>query len=82
VSQNDKPYGVDEEVLRELSITAELCGRETFSVGAANAILEELQDFQKADILTSLKACRRLVKYRLTLADIVEHIPRGLNYVD
>lgn len=66
-----------DEVVKALAVTAEICGATEFSDAAKYAIVQELAAYAPDAVLTALAKCRREVKGRLSLAEIVSRIDDG-----
>lgn len=64
------------ELIQALAATAELCGT-TLSEPAAKLLLADLAEFDQRAVLAALSKCRRELKGRLTLAEIVSRIDDG-----
>lgn len=64
------------ELIQALAATAELCGT-SLSEPAAKLLIADLADFDQRSVLTALSKCRRELKGRLTLAEIVSRIDDG-----
>lgn len=64
------------ELIKAIAVTAELMGTE-WSEEAARAVAEELSQYRIEDVKVALTECRKSLKGRLTLADILERIPSG-----
>jgi len=64
------------ELLKAIAATAELTGT-TLSVEAVNMMLDDLQGYGEQNVLKALSRCRKEVKGRLTLADIISRIDDG-----
>lgn len=62
------------DILKQLLITCEILGRE-LSDAAAEVMVEELAQYPEHEVLVALDACRKSLKGRLTLADVLERIP-------
>lgn len=56
--------------------TAELCGTKLSEIGA-DMLLTDLEQYPEPDVLRALSRCRRELKGRLTLAEIVGRIDDG-----
>lgn len=67
---------MSESVLRAIAVTAELTGTE-LSRPAAQVMAQDLARYPEAQILGALSRCRREVKGRLTLADVISRIDDG-----
>jgi hypothetical protein len=66
----------DIELIQALAATAELCGT-NLSEAAAKLMLSDLVDYDELAVLNALSKCRRELKGRLTLAEIVSRIDDG-----
>ena len=64
------------DLIKAIAVTAELMGTE-WSEDAARAVAEELRQYPLADVKTALTECRKSLKGRLTLAEILDRIPSG-----
>lgn len=63
-------------LVAELRATAELCGT-TLSETAAELLYEELRRYPEAQIRGALSRCRREIKGRLTVAEILSRLDDG-----
>lgn len=66
----------DIELIQALAATAELCGT-NLSEAAAKLLLTDLAEYDPRAVLVALSKCRRELKGRLTLAEIVSRIDDG-----
>lgn len=64
------------ELIQALAATAELCGT-NLSEAAAKLLLSDLAEYDEKAVLVALSKCRRELKGRLTLAEIVSRIDDG-----
>jgi hypothetical protein len=64
------------ELIQALAATAELCGT-NLSEPAAKMLLSDLSDYDERAVLVALSKCRRELKGRLTLAEIISRIDDG-----
>jgi hypothetical protein len=64
------------ELIQAVAATAELCGT-TMSQPAAELLLADLSAFDERAVLVALSKCRREVKGRLTVAEILARIDDG-----
>ncbi len=64
------------DLIKAIAVTAELMGTE-WSEEAARAVAEELSQYRLEDVKIALTECRKSLKGRLTLADILDRIPSG-----
>lgn len=64
------------DLLKAIAVTAELTGTE-WSKDAARAVAEELSQYPLAQVKIALTECRKSLKGRLTLAEIINRIPSG-----
>lgn len=64
------------DVLQAIAVTAELCGT-NLSEPAARLLLQDLSKFDERAVLTALSKCRRELKGRLTLAEVITRIDDG-----
>jgi hypothetical protein len=67
---------LDRQTVLALMATAEVCGA-TFSEVAAELIVLDLERYADELLMMALARCRRELKHRLTLADIIERIDDG-----
>lgn len=65
-----------ERLLQAIMVTTELTGTE-LSQAAANVFAEDLSRYPEHQVLRALTRCRREVKGRLTLADVIRRIDDG-----
>lgn len=69
--------GVSREVVKALIATVELCGAAALS-DVAQALMEaDLEQYPETSVLMALARCRKELRGRLTLADIIERIDDG-----
>lgn len=66
----------DIKLIQALAATAELCGTK-LSEAAAELMLSDLSDYDEQAVMVALSKCRRELKGRLTLAEIVSRIDDG-----
>lgn len=66
----------DIELIQALAATAELCGT-NLSEAAAKLLLSDLAEYDPRAVVAALSKCRRELKGRLTLAEIVSRIDDG-----
>ncbi|KDR39183.1 hypothetical protein BG61_34330 [Caballeronia glathei] len=64
------------DLIQALAATAELCGT-NLSEAAAKMLLTDLADYDERAVLVALSKCRRELKGRLTLAEIISRIDDG-----
>lgn len=64
------------EVIKALAVTAELCGTE-LTKGAATAFAADLSQYPPDQVIAALGRCRRELKGRLTLAEVISRIDDG-----
>lgn len=64
------------DLIQALAATAELCGT-NLSEAAAKMLLTDLTDYDERAVLVALSKCRRELKGRLTLAEIIARIDDG-----
>lgn len=64
------------DVLKAIAVTSELCGT-NLSEAAARVLLDDLAKFDEQAVVLALSKCRRELKGRLTLAEIVSRIDDG-----
>lgn len=67
---------IDNELAEQIGITAELTGT-NISDGALRVLALELAQYDRAQVLGALKACRRELKGRMTIAAILERLDDG-----
>jgi hypothetical protein len=67
-----------ERMTKALVLTLECCGT-TLSRPALDCFLDELEGYPEQDVLESLADCRRSVRGRLALADVIERCDARLN---
>lgn len=65
-----------EALLEAIAVTAELTGT-TFSQGAARVFAEDLMRYPSQAVMTALHRCRREVRGRLVLADVILRMEDG-----
>lgn len=61
---------------QDIAVTAELCGT-TMSEAAAEVMATELAQYPREQITGALRACRRELKGRLTMAAVIERLDDG-----
>lgn len=64
---------IDSEILKAVAVTAELTGTEITEM-AAKVFAMDLAEYPKASVMTALTRCRRELKGRLTLADVLNRV--------
>lgn len=64
------------ELVDAIAITAELTGAE-MSDGAARVMFQDLSEYPLPQVLVALKRCRRELKSRLTIADVISRLDDG-----
>lgn len=64
------------DLIQALAATAELCGT-NLSEAAAKLLLSDLSEYDERAVVAALSKCRRELKGRLTLAEIVSRIDDG-----
>lgn len=64
---------IDSEILKAVAVTAELTGTEITEM-AAKVFAMDLAEYPKAAVMTALTRCRRELRSRLTLADVLLRI--------
>ena len=69
------------ELKRALAVTAELTGT-ALSAAAVDVMVDDLQTYDTAAVLSALNRCRRELTGRLSLAAILERIDTGLPSAD
>lgn len=65
-----------EQLLQAIAVTAELTGTQ-LSQGAARVLAEDLSRYPEQQVLAALTRCRREIRTRLTVADVVARIDDG-----
>ena len=63
------------KIIEAIAVAAEMTGTE-LSKGALRGMELELEAYPEADVLAALGRCRRELKHRLTLADIIERMEK------
>ena len=69
------------ELKRALAVTAELTGT-ALSAAAEDVMVDDLQTYDTAAVLSALNRCRRELTGRLTLAAILQRLDNGLPSAD
>jgi hypothetical protein len=64
------------DLIQAIAATAELCGT-NLSEGAAKLLLADLSEYDERGVLVALTKCRKELKGRLTLAEIISRIDDG-----
>jgi hypothetical protein len=64
------------ELIQAIAVTSELCGR-VFSEGAAKVFVDDLAAYPEAQVMASLRRCRKEVKGVLTLQDVISRLEDG-----
>lgn len=64
------------ELIQAIAVTSELCGR-VFSEGAARVFVDDLAAYPEAQVMASLRRCRKEVKGVLTLQDVISRLEDG-----
>lgn len=64
------------EVIKALRVTAEMCGSQ-YSDDAARMFVADLSMYPVDQVLGALRRCRREVKGRLTVADVINRLADG-----
>lgn len=67
---------MNENILKAIAVTAELTGTE-LSEDAARVMAEDLSEYPEYQIMAALTRCRRELKTRLTVADVVSRVDDG-----
>lgn len=67
---------VTEQLLQAIAVTAELTGTQ-LSQGAARVLADDLSRYPEHQVLQALTRCRREIRTRLTVADVVARIDDG-----
>jgi hypothetical protein len=65
-----------ESVLQAIAVTCELTGT-TLSEGAARVLAQDLLRYPEGQVLGALSRCRRELKTKLTLADVISRLDDG-----
>lgn len=65
-----------EALVKAVAVTAELCGT-TLSPEAARVMVDDLAGYPEGQVLSALARCRREVKGRLTIAEVLSRIDDG-----
>ena len=63
-------------LIEAVAVTAELCGR-VFSEPAARVFVDDLSGYPEAQVIESLRRCRREVRGILTVQDVVSRLDDG-----
>lgn len=63
-------------LLKAIAVTAELTGT-TMSESAARVMVDDLTRFPEEQVLAALTRCRREIKGRLTIADVIQRLDDG-----
>ena len=71
--QRRQPVQIDNEILQAVAVCAELTGT-TLTEPAMRLFASDLSGYPRASVLRALERCRRELKYRLTLADVLTRI--------
>jgi hypothetical protein len=61
-------------LIEAVAVTAELTGT-TLSRAASRALVQDLAHYPEADVLMALKRCRRELRGKLSLAEILDRLP-------
>lgn len=69
--------GVSREVVKSLIATVELCGAAALSDVARELMEQDLEQYPETSVLMALARCRKELRGRLTLADIIDRIDDG-----
>lgn len=67
---------VSEDLIKAIAVTAELTGTE-LSLDAAKMMTSDLASYPEQQVLDALVKCRREIRSRLTLADVISRIDDG-----
>jgi hypothetical protein len=67
---------ISENLLKAIAVTAELTQTE-YSIDAARVMAEDLAQYDEQQVLAALVKCRRELKSRLTIAEIISRIDDG-----
>ena len=68
--------GASEPLLKAIAVTAELTGTQ-LSAAAAGVLAEDLSRYPEHQVMCALTRCRREIRTRLTVADVVARIDDG-----
>ena len=71
------PLPVSRDVAASIVATIQLCGAAALSDVAQRLMEEDLEQYPETSVLMALARCRRELRGRLTLADIIERIDDG-----
>lgn len=66
----------ERSLAKEIAVTAELTGT-TMSEGAAEVMATELDAYDRRQVVGALRACRKELKGRLTMAAVLERLDDG-----
>lgn len=64
------------DLIHAIAATAELCGT-SLTESAAKLLLSDLSEFEESSVVAALSKCRKELKGRLTLAEIISRIDDG-----
>lgn len=67
---------ISENLLKAIAVTAELTQTE-YSIDAARVMAEDLAQYDEQQVLAALVKCRRELKSKLTIAEIISRIDDG-----
>lgn len=67
---------INENLLRAIAVTAELTQTE-LSIDAARVMCEDLSAYDETQVMKSLVRCRKELKSRLTIAEVISRIDDG-----
>ena len=67
------------ELIERIAATFEMCGGPKLSAMAKELVIEALEDYSEAEIITALEKCVKEVQSGLTLAHIIQRIPKKQN---
>ena len=67
---------MSEELLNAIAVTAELTGTE-LSKEAARVMMQDLSTYPLDQVLGALVKCRKELKYKLTIADVISRLDDG-----
>jgi hypothetical protein len=67
---------VSASLLKAIAVTAELTGT-TMSEAAATVMVDDLSRYPEPQVLGALTRCRREIKGRLTIADVIQRLDDG-----
>lgn len=65
------------ELIKQIAATFELCGGAPLNETALGLVVYELEKYRESEVLPALQRCRTEVKGKLSLADIIQKIPKS-----